>query len=73
EKIYDGNRLLKEHIQTIKLNDISFGYYQNRPLVLNGISLKIEKGKKIALVGPSGGGKSTVAQLLVRFYETTTR
>ncbi|HDR3523475.1 ABC transporter ATP-binding protein (plasmid) [Bacillus cereus] len=69
EKIYDGNRLLKEHIQTIKLNDISFGYYQNRPLVLNGISLKIEKGKKIALVGPSGGGKSTVAQLLVRFYE----
>ena len=39
--------------------------------MLNGIELKILKGQKIALVGSSGSGKSTIAQLLMRFYDTS--
>ena len=37
--------------------------------VLNGFSLRVEVGQTVALVGPSGGGKSTVMQLLQRFYD----
>lgn len=48
-------------------NNISFAY--NDEPVLKNINLKIEKGKTIALVGPSGGGKSTLADLLPRFYD----
>ncbi len=44
--------------------------YANEP-VLNGVNLRIEKGKLIALVGESGGGKSTMVDLLPRFYDVT--
>ena len=50
-----------------------FFTYPTKPnnLVLNNISFIIEPGKKIGLVGPSGGGKSTIIQLLERFYDVT--
>ncbi|HVX75762.1 MAG TPA: ABC transporter ATP-binding protein [Bradyrhizobium sp.] len=54
----------------IELRDVTFGYRPNEP-VLNGMSFVAQPGKVTALVGPSGGGKSTVLALLLRFYETT--
>jgi len=54
----------------IHFDDISFSY-PSRPdrLALDGISLEIEPGEKIAFVGPSGAGKTTTFQLLMRFYD----
>ena len=54
----------------IELRDVSFGYRPNEP-VLDHMSFVAEPGKVTALVGPSGGGKSTVLALLLRFYEAT--
>jgi ABC-type multidrug transport system, ATPase and permease components len=51
----------------IEFKDVSFSY-GNEP-VLKGINLTINKGKMVAIVGPSGGGKSTMADLLPRFYD----
>ena len=53
--------------KTIKLKNISFKY--ENQYVLNKFSLEINKGKTIALVGQSGSGKSTIANLLTRFYD----
>ncbi|MDF3077793.1 MAG: transporter ATP-binding protein [Sphingobacteriaceae bacterium] len=52
---------------SIEFKDVSFAY-EDKP-VLNNISLFIPKGKSVALVGPSGGGKSTLMDLLPRFIE----
>lgn len=53
----------------IEYRDVCFKY-QSEP-VLSNINLRIPKGKTIALVGPSGGGKSTMVDLLPRFYDVT--
>jgi ATP-binding cassette subfamily B protein len=53
----------------VELRDVSFAYRPNEP-VLDHMSFVAEPGKVTALVGPSGGGKSTVLALLLRFYET---
>ncbi len=52
----------------IDLDDVYFGYRANEPVV-HGISLSVEHGKRLALVGPSGGGKSTILSLIQRFYD----
>jgi len=54
----------------IKFNDVSFEYIENKP-VLKGINLTVKKGETIALVGNSGGGKSTIVNLVPRFYDIT--
>jgi ABC-type multidrug transport system fused ATPase/permease subunit len=54
----------------VELHDVSFAYRPNEP-VLNRMSFVAEPGKVTALVGPSGGGKSTVLALLLRFYEAS--
>lgn len=54
----------------IHLNNINFSYDQEA--VLKNFSLKIPKGKTVALVGQSGSGKSTIANLLTRFYDVNT-
>ena len=53
----------------IDFSDVFFAYRPDEP-VLRGLTLTAEAGKVTALVGPSGGGKSTVLNLLLRFYET---
>lgn len=51
----------------INISDLRFAYGDN-PDVLNGIELKIKEGEKVALVGASGGGKSTLVQVLIGLY-----
>lgn len=53
----------------LEFNDVQFAYRGDEP-VLRGMSFLAEPGKMTALVGPSGGGKSTIFNLLLRFYET---
>lgn len=52
----------------IKLNNVTFRYNDDEE-VLNDVSLEIKAGKTVALVGPSGGGKTTLCQLIPRFYD----
>jgi subfamily B ATP-binding cassette protein MsbA len=59
--------VIKSFEQSIELKDLSFSY-PGRP-VLQSVNLSIPKGKTIALVGPSGGGKSTLMDLIPRFIE----
>lgn len=59
---------LQEFKREITVQDVSFSYVANQP-VLNNISFTLQKGKTIALVGSSGGGKSTIADLIPRFYD----
>lgn len=54
----------------IEFNDVSYGYEKDRN-VLDHINLDIEKGKTFALVGPSGGGKTTICHLIPHFYDIT--
>ena len=54
----------------ISYEDVSFSYEDNE-VVLNHISFEIEAGKSVALVGPSGGGKTTICSLLPRFYDVS--
>lgn len=65
-----GAEPLKEFNNNIKFNRVSFSYEPEKS-ILKEISFDIEKGKTIALVGPSGGGKSTIADLIPRFYDPT--
>ncbi|NEN22891.1 ABC transporter ATP-binding protein [Cryomorpha ignava] len=60
---------LKEFKDDLRFENIRFKYGNNE--VISGINLNIKKGEKIALVGPSGGGKSTIANLVPRFYDVS--
>ncbi len=57
-------------IDTIDFRDVSFSYKAGEP-VLRGFDLTVHAGQTVALVGPTGGGKSTIASLVARFYEPT--
>ncbi|MGY3444319.1 ABC transporter ATP-binding protein [Bradyrhizobium sp. USDA 4473] len=69
EQADDDKPALKLSDARIELRDVGFAYRPSEP-VLNHMSFTAEPGKVTALVGPSGGGKSTVLALLLRFYET---
>ena len=56
---------------TIEMNDVHFTYDEEQGEVLHGIDLTMPEGSFTALVGPSGGGKSTVAKLIARFWDVT--
>ena len=51
----------------LRFDKVDFSYKDDK--VLNGVSFELQKGKMLALVGPSGGGKSTLADLVARFYD----
>jgi len=67
-----GNLLLsKDSDETkIEFNNVKFGYDEKR-VILKGITFKVPNGKKVAIVGPTGAGKSTISRLLFRFYDPT--
>lgn len=61
---------LKEVVGHVSLRDVSFSYPQRREvLVLKGFNLEAPAGRTLALVGPSGNGKSTIVSLIERFYD----
>ena len=62
-----GKDEIKE-IKSIEFKKMSFSYDIDRPLIKN-FSLKISKGQKVAIVGPTGAGKTTLINLLMRFYD----
>ena len=65
-----GARPLKHPGGAIVFDDVGFAY-ESRRTILHGVSFTVEPGRKIALVGSSGAGKSTVARLLFRFYDVS--
>ncbi len=65
--IADGKELLRENIWQVEFKNIVLKYKDYH--ALNNVSIMINKGEKIALVGDSGGGKSTFINMLLRFYD----
>lgn len=66
-----GAPKLEKISKTIEYKDVCFEYIPGKP-ILDHINLKIKKGETIAFVGNSGGGKTTMVNLLPRFYDVTT-
>jgi len=62
---------LQEIRGEVKFEHVSFRYEANKPDVLHDVSFAIKPGQRVALVGPTGAGKSTIVNLLMRFYDAT--
>lgn len=62
---------LKDVKGRVCYEDVSFHYNDDETTVLSHVSIEIPAGKSVALVGPSGGGKTTICSLLPRFYDVT--
>uniref|UniRef100_A0AC35U9C4 ATP-binding cassette sub-family B member 7, mitochondrial n=1 Tax=Rhabditophanes sp. KR3021 TaxID=114890 RepID=A0AC35U9C4_9BILA len=71
-KVKDGPNavplMITDGTSTIKISNVKFGYIPGQP-ILNGLDLEIPSGKKVAIVGGSGCGKSTIVRLLYRLYD----
>lgn len=68
-EVDDGNREIQRAQGEIEFRNVSLRYENARRLAINNVSFRIAPGEKVALVGRSGGGKSTLVNLLPRFYE----
>ena len=55
--------------EAVRFNRVVFGYGEDNPKIFNGLDLAIKQGEKVAIVGPTGAGKSTIVKLLARFYD----
>ena len=62
---------LKDPKGNIEFKNVSFEYPDDHNKVFTGLNIKIKSGEKIAFVGPSGGGKTTLCNLVPRFYDVT--
>lgn len=69
EPFKDGYRKLDGPLQSLSFEDVRFSYGPDMPETLKKLNMELPIGKKIAFVGQSGGGKSTIAQLLIRFFD----
>ena len=61
-------RVLTDPDGTVELNHVSFSYREDKPLITD-LNLAVEQGQRIAIVGPTGCGKTTIINLLMRFYD----
>ena len=66
-----GAKDIKEFKESISFDNISFSYDDSPEIILNKLNFTVKRGEIIALVGPSGGGKSTFVDLIPRFYDPT--
>lgn len=75
-ELYEDEKFGTKKIASIKgkieFKDVKFKYSSDEDYTLNGLSLKIEPHKKVAIVGRSGNGKSTIFNLLLRYFDSTT-
>ena len=66
-----GNKVLGNTKGVIEFKNVKFKYREDEDYTLNGLNLKIEPNKKTAIVGRSGNGKSTIFNLLLRYFDAT--
>lgn len=71
ESIKDGNIDKKDEIGTVEFKNVSFKYPDADEYLLNNISFKVNKGETVAFIGSTGSGKSTLINLIPRFYDVT--
>ena len=64
----DGARVLEDAEGNVSIRNVSFSYTADKPLI-EGLSLEVSPGQRIAIVGPTGCGKTTLINLLMRFYD----
>ena len=70
DESYKEDKLDLDHINgDVEFKDVCFGYKEDK-LTIKNFTLKVKKGMKVAIVGPTGAGKTTLVNLLMRFYET---
>ena len=69
--IVDGEVSVSENLGTIEFRDVSFKYPDAEECVLENINFKVNKGETVAFIGSTGSGKSTLINLIPRFYDTT--
>lgn len=70
ENEYEGSKILENVKGDISFKDVTFSYNDSKT-ILNHISFDIKQGENIALIGPTGGGKTTICHLIPRFYNIT--
>lgn len=66
--VNDGKEKINEVIKKIEFNHVDFGYSKDK-LVIKDFNIEVKEGQKIAIVGPTGCGKTTIINLLLRFYD----
>jgi ABC-type multidrug transport system fused ATPase/permease subunit len=60
-----------QRLESVEFRNVSFVYPGKEKAILSGVSFRLEAGQTLALVGPSGVGKTTITKLLLRFYDPT--
>jgi ATP-binding cassette subfamily B multidrug efflux pump len=68
QRLSAGQRARLDSFESLEFSDVHFRYSPEGPWVLKGVSFKLERGRKIALVGSTGSGKSTILRLLTKTY-----
>jgi len=66
-----GGRVISQFLDSICIENVSLKYSSRNDFALNGVNLELKKGRSLALVGPSGSGKSSLADLLLGLYDPT--
>ena len=65
----DKTQILKDVRGDVEFKDVRFGYLPDKEII-HGFNVKVSAGQKVAIVGPTGAGKTTIVNLLMRFYDT---
>ena len=68
EQFVDNPESIENIEGNVEFKNVKFGYYSDK-IIINDFSLKVAEGKKVAIVGPTGAGKTTIIKLLMRFYD----